>query len=223
MRAWQPLRSQEVNPPQAPASLEAAAREALAVPMAYARRGTSLAQAALAGAHEFREMAHHPRRDVSDAQAGTRFYYHAHRRDPHEHGHFHLFAYGLGEPHQPGGTVHFAHLAALSLNHQGLPTRWFTTNQWVTGEHWAQADTVLDALGRFRSHTSGRLAPVARWLTAMVQLFQPALHTLVTERDAVMARHVAAMGRDAAWADRQLDVLSHTSADLSQRIPPLGL
>ncbi len=204
-------------------SLEAAAREALAVPLAYARQGTSLAQAALAGAREFREMAHHPRKDVSDAQAGTRFYYHAHRRDPHEHGHFHLFAYGLGGPRQFAGTNDFAHLVALSLDHRGMPVRWFTTNQWVTGECWMPADAVTDALGRFRIHTRGRLAPVARWLSAMVQLFQPALNTLISERDAAMNRHIDRLGQDAAWQDRQVDVLSHTPADLSQRIQALGM
>ena len=31
------------------------------------------------------------------------------------------------------------HLAALSLDVNGQPVRWFTTNRWVTGEHWRPA------------------------------------------------------------------------------------
>lgn len=185
--------------------------------MTYARKGTSLAHAALAGAQQFVEMAHHPRNDVSDAQAGTKFYYHAHRRSAAEHGHFHLFAYGSG------GRGDFMHLTALALNHHGQATQWFTTNQWVTGERWAPAAQVVSALARFQVQTRGRLAPVARWLTAMVQLFQPQLEALLAERDRAMAAHTRQQTQAQVWANRDIDVLSTTPADLHQRIQQLGV
>jgi hypothetical protein len=211
------LRTQEISQEQ----LLQAAHTAALVPLTYAQQGSSLALAALAGARQFVELQHYPLRDASDAKSGTRFYYHAHRRDAPEHGHFHLFAYG------PDGRSDFMHLAALSLDHQGQPTQWFTTNQWVTAERWAPADEVIAALDRFRVETKGRLAPVARWLTAMVQLFQPQLHELLHERDWVMSRHMARCSKEqaqeAVFSDRQIDVLSTTSAQLAPRIQQLGV
>ena len=213
MCARQPLRTQEVNRDQ----FLVAAQTAAAVQLAYAHRGTSLAHAALAGAQRFVEFQHCPRNDVSDARAGTKFYYHAHRHDAAEHGHFHLFSYGSG------GRGDFVHLAALSLNHQGQATQWFTTNQWVTGERWESAEHVLAALAAFEVHTRGRLAPVAEWLTAMVRLFQPQLEVLVHERDRVMAHHIGHERAETVWANRNIDVLSTTPADLHQRIQQLGV
>jgi hypothetical protein len=114
-------------------------------------------------------------------------------------------------------------LAALSLNHQGQATHWFTTNQWVTGERWAPAEHVVAALASFEVHTRGRLAPVAKWLTAMVRLFQPQLEALAHERDRVMAHHTRHKRAETVWANRNIDVLSTTSADLHQRIQQLGV
>lgn len=214
MCARQPLRPEEVNTQ----SLLAAAQTAAAVQLHCAQQGTSLAQAVLGGARTFCEMRHYPQNDVSDAQTGHRFYYHAHRRDEQEHGHFHLFAFDQAK------APRFAHLAALSLDHTGQATRWFTTNQWVTGEQWMPADGVQQALGHFSVQTKGRLAPVARWLTAMVQLFQPQLASLVHERDEALQRHISAHpthDRLAVFEDRQIDVLSQTPADLHTRIAQL--
>jgi hypothetical protein len=154
---------------------------------------------------------------VSDAVANTRFYYHAHRRDEAEHGHFHLFSFRSTEPGD------FVHLAALSLDHQGRATRWFTTNQWVTGEKWAPGEQVMDALVAFRVATRGRLAPVARWLTAMVHLFQPQLLAMVRERDEAIRGHCSKSALADVLANRNIDVLSDTSADLHQRIKQLGV
>ena len=213
MRARQPLRPQEISHN----TLLAVAQTAATVQLTYAQRGSSLAHAALAGAQRFVELQHCPRHDVSDARAGTKFYYHAHRKDAAEHGHFHLFRYGSG------GRGNFVHLAALSLNHHGQATQWFTTNQWVTGEQWAPAERVIDEIAGFEVRTHGRLAPVARWLTAMVRLFQPHLQALLLERDKAMASHTRHRPAEEVWADRQIDVLSATSADLHQRIQQLGV
>lgn len=205
------------TPPQP----QAAAQVALEVPLRYARAGSSLAHAALAGARQFIELAHHPKADVRDAAAGTQFYYHAHRHGGGEHGHFHLFARG------PEGAGDFVHLAALSLSAQGLPLQWFTTNQWVTGEHWAPATAVQARLASFRVATPGRLAPVARWLTAMVQLFQPQLHRLLQDRDQALS-HLQQQHPDLSpqtlRQDRRFDILSATSAELAPLFiaPPQG-
>lgn len=195
-----------------------AAHEALGIPLRYAQAGSSLARAAMAGAARCIELVHYPRQDVIDKTHGTRFYYHAHgaRRHPDdEHGHFHLFAQGI----QPGD---YTHLAGISLDPQGQPIRLFTVNRWVTGETWRPAAEVEQALTRFAVQTGGRMAPVARWLTAMVSLYSPQLVRLVRRRDAVMARRSARQGWEALCEDRRLDVVTECRISLSQRIQQLG-
>ncbi|MFZ2295366.1 MAG: hypothetical protein WAW46_10060 [Polaromonas sp.] len=195
-----------------------AAHEALGIPLRYAQAGSSLARAAMAGAQRCIELAHYPRQDVVDMKHGTRFYYHAHgsrRRPGNEHGHFHLFA----QSSQPGD---YTHLAGISLDAQGQPIRFFTTNRWVTGETWRQAADIERALAHFAVLTSGRMAPVARWLTALVHLYAPQLVRLVRRRDAVMARRAASQGWEALCEDRRLDVVTECRISLSQRIQQLG-
>lgn len=199
------------------ASLHASAQTALAVPLRYAQAGTSLARAALAGAHDFEVLRHYPARDVVDAAAGTRFYYHAHRLADPEHGHFHLFVHG-----QRAGE--FMHLAALSLDVNGQPMRWFTTNRWVTGEHWRPAAQLVPHLRRWQVRTGGRLAPVATWLRAMVALYADELAQLLRERDARMAPLLqgrSRAGREAVLEDRSLDVISTCPAQLAPKISQL--
>jgi hypothetical protein len=203
-----------------------AAQTAVGIQLRYAQAGTSLASAAMAGARECETLRHYPARDVSDATARTRFYYHAHASQRHprnEHGHFHLFGYGLGRGGVGASGPDFFHLAGLSLDAKGHPLRWFTTNRWVTGEHWYPADRIVKVLPQFRVHTRGRLAPVATWLSAMVRLFAPQIATMVRERDAVMAPHIDKLGREGAFEDRQLDVVTECPVSLPQHIRQFGV
>ena len=194
-----------------------AAMNALSIPLDYMARGTHLGLAALAGQREFIDMAHHPRRDAVDRASSTRFYYHAHsvlgERLP-EHGHFHLF-------HE--NTEGFSHLAALSMDSQGNPRAWMLTNQWVTGERWLSTSHWQVLLPAFKMQVRGRLAPVARWLSAMVRLYQRELLDLLAERDAWLSRECAA-GRSPqeVWNDRQIHVVCQRplalGEDLAQRL-----
>jgi hypothetical protein len=198
-----------------------AAQSVAGIQLRYACTGTSLARAAMAGADRLETLRHYPAADVVDGDAGTRCYYHAHpsrRRPALEHGHFHLFVYPGGTPSGPD----FFHLAGLSLDARGQPLRWFTTNRWVTGERWRTADEVLDALPRFRLRTRGRMAPVAEWLSAMVRLFEPQLATLVRRRDAVMARRIDRQGRETAFENRRLDVVTECRIGLTERLHQLS-
>jgi hypothetical protein len=158
-------------------SLEEAAMVALSVPVAYNAQGSHLGLAALAGRREFLESVHHPKNDVIDRQSGARFYYHAHPTlgtRSGEHGHFHLF-------HEDGSG--FSHLAVLSMDVQGNPRAWACTNQWVTGEHWRPMSDWAGLLSAYQVQARGRLAPIARWLTAMTKLYEQELLGLLRERD----------------------------------------
>jgi len=207
-------------PATAPASstltLQEAAWRAVTIPVDYAQQGRSLAWAALAGRRVFESGVHHPRRDVVDRAHGTRFFYHAHAvsgESAVEHGHFHLF-----EEHAQG----FSHLAALSLDAQGRPLRWFCTNRWVTGEHWQPATRWAARVTRFGLRSRGRMAPVARWLEAMVHLYREELLGLLRERDALL-KHVAhnAREREAFFENRQRHILSSHSIALDRKLRSL--
>jgi hypothetical protein len=186
-----------------------AAGQVLAVQWQFASQGRSLAGAALAGAHRFVEWMHYPREDHVDRATGVRFFYHSHGADQRpagEHGHFHVFVPTPGEP----GAI--SHLIVISLDAKGLPLALFTTNQWVTGETWRSAPTLVSLLPSFSLHANGRLAPVARWLSGMVALYDDVIAALLQERDRRLG------GDPAAFEDRSLHVLSQARIDLPQTL-----
>ena len=60
----------------------------------------------LRGQGTFYEFEHYPRDDVFDEETHSQYYYHAHRSDAGEHGHFHLF---IRQPGMPEGISPIAH------------------------------------------------------------------------------------------------------------------
>lgn len=208
-----------------------AAADVAAVQWHYTQRGVSLATAALAGAARYQEWVHHPHDDLVDPASAARCFYHAHaaaERAADEHGHFHVFA-----PAPAECRPDFVHLVGISLNAQGLPTRLFTTNRWVTGEHWLPATTLIEQLPQFTLQTRGRLAPVARWVQGMVHLYADLLADLLHERDAVLHARAAGHADGAApdapdrpgaavLDDRALHVVSERPVALLERLARHG-
>ena len=160
-------------------SRAALAQRVLQVHAFYAERGIGLASAALAGAKGFVRWHHYPHKDVTDALHHTRFFYHAHDQDDasvNEHGHFHVFA-------RSDAGRRFHHIVGISIDAFGMPQQLFLTNRWVTGEDWISAEAIAPKLQRFRCEVSGRMAPVAQWVSSMVQLYQTEIHALHRKRD----------------------------------------
>jgi hypothetical protein len=192
------------------------AQAALDIPLRYAQAGTNLARAALAGARQCIEMEHYPRRDVIDAAHATRYFYHAHgslKKPLEEHGHFHVFVYRKKA---------FSHLIGISLNAMGHPIRLFTTNRWVTGEQWQSAQALQLPLQSFALQTRGRMAPVARWVEAMMLLYSTQISQLLQERDAVMQAKALHQDWESLAEDRRLDVVTQRKISLTQTIQQLG-
>jgi hypothetical protein len=190
-----------------------AAQELASIQMKYAESGRTLSEAALCGAKEFVEWQHYPANDLVDEVSGYEFYYHAHSADEmpnEEHGHFHVIK---------RSAKGFHHLIGIALNQKGLPTRLFTTNQWVTGEEIAGSTMVIKSIRGFEMVKKGRMALVTKWISALITLFSVEIEGLILERDQKIAQLVAEMGsRELVMNFRKHHVLTECKIDLMGRL-----
>jgi len=190
-----------------------AAQKLANIQMQYAKSGRTLNEAALGGAKDFVEWQHYPNNDLADANSGYEFYYHAHSADemPNgEHGHFHVIK---------RDAQIFHHLVGIALDQKGLPTRLFTTNQWVTGEELINSDLVIKSLKGFEMATKGRMAPVSNWVDALIQLFGAEIQKLIVERDQKIALLVAEYGSlELVLNSRKHHVLAECKINLIERL-----
>ncbi|MCE7527308.1 hypothetical protein [Polynucleobacter sp. IMCC 30228] len=193
-----------------------AAQELLSVQTKYAKKGLTLSQAALCGAKQFVEWRHYPSKDLVDGEGGCEFYYHAHAADEMqkgEHGHFHLFKRSAKQPN------HFFHLIGIALDQKGLPVRLFTTNQWVTGEQWAKAPTVIAALQDFDVSVKGPLGPLGRWVSALTTLFYVEMRELIVKRDRkITALAIKDGNKNLALENRKYHVLTEQKIHYMDRL-----
>jgi hypothetical protein len=158
-----------------------------------------------------------------------------------EHGHFHLFlrADGLpagmtplvlpelavadaplprqSAPLKRGSRDEVVHLVALALDGCGEPVRLFTTNRWVTGETWYRAEDVIRMLDGFQVNGEGSGGLLNRWLTAVVQLFQPEIAVLLRHRDRAVTEW-RWRRRSNVFEDPRLEITSSFTIDLDARL-----
>lgn len=190
-----------------------AAQELASIQMRYADTGRTLSEAALGGARDFVEWRHYPNNDLVDKKSGYEFYYHAHPKDhmpKGEHGHFHVIK-------RDGERFH--HLIGIALDQKGLPTRLFTTNQWVTGENMLDANRVMKSVKGFEMSTKGRMAPVCKWIGYLIQLFSFEIEELMLERDQKIALLASEYGdRDLVLNLREHHVLTECKINLMGRL-----
>jgi hypothetical protein len=181
----------------------------------------------------FYEWDHYPDGDVFDHDSHSQYYYHSHRPEAGEHGHFHLFMRSEGVPSRmqptpfdgtdewPTGDDMICHLIAVAMEPKGYPTHLFTTNRWVTGEIWYGAADVTELLDNFEiDHTYPSWA-TNRWITAMVALYQPQIAQLLLERDQVIKDWADRHDGD-VLEDRDLEVTSKISLDIKHQIKQIN-
>lgn len=176
-----------------------AGKEVRSCMRALERVGLNLVGEVLKGQGDFIELEHYPRDDVFDNETFGQYYYHAHRSDVAEHGHFHTFLrtggltwpaepldYPLAGQPWPRGKEAIAHLAGISMDAWGRPAGLFATNRWVTGETWYSAPDVIEMLPHFAIEHAWPSWPVNRWIGAMLRLFRPHIEALLLHRDQVI-------------------------------------
>ncbi len=179
---------------------------------------------------EFYEMEHYPPGDVYDEDSASQYYYHAHRTDSEEHGHFHTFIRADaiptsmipfpydGEEDIPTGEDTICHLIAVSMDDVGLPIALFTTNQWVTGETFFNAEDAIELLKKFDIDHVYPCLGTNRWLSAMLRLFRPQIELLLLERDKVIEDYIASNPDRDVFGDEDLEIISLSNINIEEQI-----
>ena len=168
----------------------------------------------------FYEFNHYPEDDVYDRDSHAQYYYHAHRGEVGEHGHFHCFMRPKGMPEGvapidypatdpwPQGNDALSHLVAIAMDSYGYPTGLFTTNRWVTAEAWYPAEQVMQMLDRFVIDHAFPSWPLNCWISAMFVLYRPHIEALLKQRDATVWAWAEAHPQEDVFEDRKLDITS---------------
>lgn len=184
------------------------------------KSGHNLVGQCLAHQGTFYEEEHYPKGDVYDAESHAQYYYHAHRPESGEHGHFHTFlrAKGMarktrpapysGDAERPSGKDALAHIVAISMNRPGFPIGMFTTNRWVTGETFYACDDVIAMIDRFDVEQSYPCLATNRALSALMQLFRPQVVALLKQRDVTLDAWKAQHPDRDIYEDRELEITS---------------
>ncbi|RDH84185.1 MAG: hypothetical protein DIZ78_13190 [endosymbiont of Escarpia spicata] len=214
------------NPAQLPcgeiAEMLAAGTEVRTSMRALERVGLNLVGEVLKDQGDFIELEHYPKDDVFDDETHSQYYYHTHRDDADEHGHFHTFLraggmpkgakpldYPLASEPWPQGDDAIGHLVGISMDAWGRPIGLFAANRWVTGETWYPAETMIEMLPRFAIGHAWPSWPVNRWISVMVRLFQPHIRTLLTHRDSVISAWQQAHPGMDVFEDRNLELTGY--------------
>lgn len=168
----------------------------------------------------FYEFNHYPDDDVYDRETHAQYYYHAHRGEVGEHGHFHTFLRPKGMPHGvapinfpatdpwPQGDEALSHFVAIAMDSYGYPTNLFTVNRWVTAEAWYPAEQVIQMLDHFVIDHAFPSWPVNRWISAIFVLYRPHIEVLLKQRDETIWAWAATHSGEDIFEDRTLDVTS---------------
>jgi hypothetical protein len=194
---------------------------------ALQRVGLNLVGELLQGQGAFIKLEHYPHNDVYDDATHSQYYYHAHRAETEEHGHFHTFLraagmsshaspldYPLASEPWPSGDQAISHLIAISMDAWGWPIGLFATNRWVTDETWYPAESVIEMLGCFSVDHAYPSWPVNRWVSGMLQLFRPHIQLLLRHRDAVVAAWQQADPERDVFEDRHLEVTGYLAVSV---------
>lgn len=221
--------------PQVRRQLLAAAEDALGWEEVLARTGDNVVTAVLGDVATFYQWQHYPEGDVQDPGTGAQYYYHAHppgSRPAGEHGHFHLFV----RPAEAGMDVRPAplpdfdppdepedllgHLIGVSVNADGQLRELFTTNRWVTAEHWFRAEDVIQMLPAFGVRHARPSWPLNRWLESIVSAFAPEIAGLVRARDQRITEWEDAHAGN-VFEDRALEYPASLEVNLNERVHTL--
>lgn len=184
----------------------------------------------LANQGTFYEEEHYPQGDVYDSESHAQYYYHAHRPESGEHGHFHTFlrAKGMrrsvkpvpysGDAKRPKGKDALSHIVAVSMDRPGMPIALFTTNRWVTGETFYAAEDVIAMIDRFSIEQSYPCLATNRTVSSIVHLFRPQIAALLMQRDKTLRAWADLHPDRDIYEDRELEITSIVDINIDRQI-----
>jgi hypothetical protein len=186
--------------------------------------GTPLMQLVLPHDENPEQWEHYPQDDAISPDTLCRYFYHCHppeERRTGEHGHFHLFLplhlfpfdrCKAAPAVDDDNRARVVHLAAMSVDMQGLPLQLFTTNRWVTDEWMFAASEIGEVIDRFDLTSANGNALVNQWLTSFVALARGSILDLLEQRDAALC------ARNWPGEDRAFEIISSASVNVQDLI-----
>ena len=83
----------------------------------------------------------------------------------------------------------------------------------------ADSNLIMQSVVEFQMNVTGRMAPVSKWIGALMQLFQSEIKELLVKRDQEIARLAVNLGnRENVLNSREHHVLSECKIDLMGRL-----
>jgi len=192
--------------------------------------GLNIVGEVLRGQGKFYQMNHYPDGDVYDPDTHAQYYYHSHRSNKYEHGHFHTFLRYAGMPQDarpvpyegdepwPEGDEALSHLIGISMDKQGFPIGLFAVNRWVTGDTWYQAADVIQMLDYFVVDHAYPSWPTNRWISAMISFYYPQIVELIKQRDNVVAAWAEKYPNVDVYEDRKLEITGFVNISDDEQI-----
>lgn len=208
--------------------MQAAGKRVLDCYRVLGKCGSNIVGEVLRNQGDFIQMEHYPKGDVYDSSTHSQYYYHAHQ--PNEHGHFHCYVREAGMPEgcrpvpqsdagfMNGRNDTISHLVGISMDNAGFPIGLFTTNRWVTADHWYEAEDVIKMLDQFDMDLSWPSWPTNIWLTAMIKLFRPQIEELIKVRNQVVSQWQLDNPDVDAFEDRKLEIASYLAIKVEDQI-----
>lgn len=165
----------------------------------------------LEGATPVKAFKHYPEKPCFFGNQHWRAFYHCHD-DPNghrqEHGHFHFFT-------NAGPEQDWAHVVALGMDDMGQPTRFFTTNLWVTDGIWFDAKHLMEQMKKLSISQENDLAP--GWFKYMLLCYRETIQKLLLARDQqVESLHPG--NHEQCYRNRAIYYLSETGIILNEKL-----
>ena len=110
-----------------------------------------------------------------------------------------------------------SHLVGISMNASGFAQALFTTNRWITADHWYAAEDVIRMLDCFEIDHAWPSWPTNRWITAMLKLFRPQIEDVIRARDVAIADWQKRHPGEDPFEDRDLDILSRVEVSVEKQ------
>ncbi|MFV2031769.1 MAG: hypothetical protein ACC663_04675 [Gammaproteobacteria bacterium] len=199
-------------------SMRDSGQEVLECQRVLQRGGLNIVGEVLREQGTFYEMDHYPKGDVYDPDSHSQYYYHSHRSNQYEHGHFHTFLRSAGMPKGvapapysgdepwPLGDEALSHLISISMDKAGVAIGLFTVNRWVTGDTWYPAADVIRMLDLFVIDHDYTSWPTNRWISAMIGFYYPQIVELIKQRDRVVEDWAEMYPDLDVYEDRKLEI-----------------